>query len=301
MKRREFLRNSSLLAVAGWCGQASLRAAMPGAALGSFHPLRRNTGYYVGRGGTIGWLVNDDALAVIDTQFPATAKECLAGLPRRASRMIDLVLNTHHHADHTSGNGVFRRAANSIVAQKNVPVWQRKAAKPGETPVVADETFAESWRRELGDETVTARYFGTAHTAGDAIIHFEQANVVHMGDLVFNRLYPYIDRPAGASVRHWVTVLEEALNTYPKDAIYLCGHGKEGFGVEGPQDNLRVFRDHFSAMLEQVEKGIAAGQSRAEIVAMDNMASMPEFQADTPNRLSGNLGIVYDELTEATS
>jgi len=267
---------------------------------GEFHPLRRGTGYYTGRGGTIGWLVNDEALAVIDTQFPPTAAACLGGLPGRNARMIDVVLNTHHHGDHTGGNGVFRAVAKSIVAQENVPGLQQAAADRAgsdQGPVVADETFAKSWRRELGDEVVTARYFGNAHTSGDAIVHFENANVVHMGDLIFNRMYPYIDVSAGANVQHWITVLEEALKHYPSDAIYICGHGKAEFGVEGTQAELRVFRDHLNAMLEHVEQGISAGQSKVEIVAMDNMASMPEFTSKTPNRLSSNLGIVYDELT----
>ena len=299
IKRRDFLKTTLLLAAAGLWGNSRLWAAGAGK-LGAFHPLRRGTGYFTGRGGTIGWLVNEEALAVIDTQFPPTAAACLSGLPARGERLIDVVLNTHHHGDDTSGNGVFRVAAKSIVAHENVPGLQRASAAKsgkGQAPVVADETFAKSWRRELGDEVVTAQYFGNAHTAGDAIVHFENANVVHMGDLVFNRMYPYIDVPAGANAVHWITVLEEALKHYPSDAIYLCGHGKAEFGVEGTQDNLRVFRDHLNAMLEHVEKGIAAGQSKAEIVAMDNMASMPEFTSKTPNRLSSNLGIVYDELT----
>ena len=299
MNRRDFLRNFSLFVMAGMMTNSPLWAAGSGRP-GLFHPLRRGAGYFIGRGGSIAWLVNDEALAVVDTQFPPTAMTCLAGLPGRADRMIDIVLNTHHHSDHTSGNGVFRKVAKSIVAHENVPALQRASAAKagkGETPVTADETFATSWRRELGDEIVTAQYFGNAHTSGDAIVHFEKANVVHMGDLVFNRMYPYIDVPAGANVQHWITVLEDAMKHYPADAIYVCGHGKAGFGVEGTQDTLRVFRDHLNAMLEHVEKGIAAGQSKAEIVARDNMASMPEFHTNKANRLSRNLGIVYDELT----
>lgn len=299
MNRRDFLRNSSLLMAVGMLGNTPAWAAGKGSP-GTFHPLRRGTGYFTGRGGTIGWLVNGEALAVVDTQFPATATSCLQGLPKRNERLIDVVLNTHHHGDHTSGNGIFRKAAKSIVAQENVPGLQRAAAARAgsdQQPVVADETFAKSWRRELGDEVITARYFGAAHTAGDAIVHMENANVVHMGDLVFNRLYPYIDRPAGSDIRHWVVVLEEAMKHYPKDATYLFGHGKPEFGVEGTRDDLGIFRDHLAAMLEYVEKGIAAGQSKAEIVAVKNMAGMPEFHTTTRNRFSSNLGKVYDELT----
>ena len=52
-----------------------------------------------------------------------------------------------------------------------------------------------------------------------------------MGDLMFNRIYPVIDRPGGASIRHWVVVLEEVAKTYPADAIYVFGHGNAKFGV----------------------------------------------------------------------
>lgn len=192
---------------------------------------------------------------MVDTQFPATSASCLAGLSGRSDRLIDVVINTHHHGDHTSGNGIFRKAVKSFVAHENVPGLQMASAAKagkGQTPVVADETFATSWRRELGDEVVTAQYFGNAHTSGDAIVHFEKANDVHMGDLVFNRMYPYIDVPSGANVQHWITVLEEAMKNYPSDAIYVSGHGKAEFGVEGTQDDLEVFRDHLIAMLEHV-------------------------------------------------
>ena len=254
MNRRTFIQNTALWGAAGWLAGSTLKAQDTAEPLGAFHPLRRNVGYFTGRGGTIGWLVNADALAVVDTQFPETAAFCLDGLPGRDGRTIDVVLNTHHHGDHTSGNGVFRAAAKTLVAQANVPKLQLAAARPGQVPVTADETFAESWRREVGDEVITARYLGPAHTSGDAIIHFERANVVHMGDLVFNRLYPYIDRPAGAVIRHWIVVLEQAVKTYPKDAIYISGHGSAKFGVELAQADLLVFRDYLSGLLAHVEK-----------------------------------------------
>jgi glyoxylase-like metal-dependent hydrolase (beta-lactamase superfamily II) len=76
-----------------------------------FHPLVRGVGYFPGRGGTIGWLATPDAAVIVDTQFPETAAICLAGLPDRANRPVDVVLNTHHHADHTSGNPIMKPAA----------------------------------------------------------------------------------------------------------------------------------------------------------------------------------------------
>jgi glyoxylase-like metal-dependent hydrolase (beta-lactamase superfamily II) len=311
MNRRTFLVRSAGLAAAGLLSRSRLRAAAAAAAAGAtaapleppvtrFTPLRRHTGIFTGRGGTIGWLASPAALVVVDTQFPDTAAACLAGLPGRERRILDAVINTHHHADHTRGNPVFQPAAKTIVAQANVPKLQFAAAeKTGDVDqqVFADTTFAEVWRHDCGDEVVTAQYFGPAHTGGDAVILFEKANVVHMGDLVFNRMYPYIDRPGGGSVRGWMARLEEVHRTFPADAIYIFGHGSAQFGVTGTRDDLLVLRDLFSALLDHVQKGLAAGKSREEITALDNLPGFPDFHAPLPNRLAGNLGVVYDELT----
>ena len=212
-----------------------------------------------------------------------------------------MVLNTHHHFDHTAGNPVFKPAARTIVAQTNVPKLQFAAAeKAGNLAdqVFADTTFADVWRHECGDEVVLAQFFGPAHTGGDAIIMFEKANVVHMGDLVFNRLYPYIDRPGGASARNWVAKLEEAHETFPADAIYIFGHGNPKFGVTGTHDDLLVMRDLLNALLEHVQAGIKAGQDKAAITALDNLPGFPDFHVPPPTRLPGILGTVYDELRE---
>lgn len=300
MNRREFVGHSSLLVSAGLLFGPRVWAA-GAAAVTEFRPLRRNVGVFTGRGGTIGWLSNGDGLAVVDTQFPDTAAACLAGLPERGERLIDVVINSHHHGDHTSGNPVFKPAARMIVAQANVPKLQMAAAERAgtvERQVFADTTFAEAWRKDIGDETVTAQYFGPAHTSGDIVVHFEKANVVHVGDLMFNRLYPVIDRPAGASIRHWITVLEEVAKTFGQEAMYVFGHGSAKFGVTGGTADLKVFRDYLSGLLAHVEREIAAGKSKSEIVALENLPGFEDFHAPLPNRLGSNLGVAYDELTE---
>ncbi|HRJ46914.1 MAG TPA: MBL fold metallo-hydrolase [Opitutaceae bacterium] len=304
MNRRDFLLRSSLMVTAGLLSRSPLTAQPASAApppATAFHPLRRGVGYFTGRGGTIGWLVNNHAVLAVDTQFPDTAAACLAGLPGRGDRMVDAVINTHHHGDHTGGNGVFRPVAKTIVAHANVPRLQLAAAERAGTvdrQVFANETFPDEWRRELGDEVVSAQYHGPAHTGGDVIVHFERANVVHMGDLMFNRLYPVIDRPSGASIRKWIGVLEETVKTYPADAIYIFGHGSPAFGVTGGHAELLVFRDYLSGLLAHVEKEIAAGKEKAEVVALENLPGFPEFHTPLPNRLGINLSVAYDELTE---
>ena len=315
MNRRDFLVRSSLFATAGLLvrsrlgaqapaspppAAAAATAAQPAPTITEFRPLRRDVGLFTGRGGTIGWLANKDALVVVDTQFPDTAGACLAGLPGGKSRTLDVVLNTHHHADHTSGNPVFKPVAKTLVAHANVPKLQFAAAEKAGTldkQAYADTTFPDIWRRELGGEIITAEYHGPAHTSGDVTVMFEKANVVHMGDIVFNRLYPVIDRPAGASIRHWITVLEDVAKTYPADAIYVFGHGNPKFGVTGKREELLVLRDYFSAVLDYTSKKIAAGEPKETIVALENFPGFDDFHSPLPNRLGLNLSVAYDELT----
>jgi len=312
MNRREFLR-SSLAASAGiaWTrGLAAQAAAAPLPAT-EFRPLRGDVGIFTGRGGTIGWLASKDALAVVDTQFPDTAILCLRGIPGIGARTIDATINTHHHGDHTGGNGVFKPASKVLVAQENVPKLQFEAAKRAEgsvrpdpaalvaNQVYADTTFSDVWRRDLGGEIVTAEFRGPAHTGGDAVVIFEKANVVHMGDLVFNRLYPYVDRPGGATIRGWIKSLEDSAAAYPADAIYVFGHGNPRFGVTGKRADLLVMRDFFTAVLERVQAAIAAGQDKPTVVAAASLPGFPDYDTPLPNRLGGILGAAFDELTAA--
>ena len=57
-------------------------------------------------------------------------------------------------------------------------------------------------------------YFGPAHTDGDSFIHFENTNIVHMGDLMFNRRHPFVDRSAGANIKNWIKVLHRATRKF---------------------------------------------------------------------------------------
>ncbi len=323
MNRRDFLLKSGVAASLGFLAKGPLSAQTPAPATSApaapapvppapataFQSLRRNVGYFTGQGGSIGWLVNPGAVVAVDTQFPATAAVFLKDLQGRDGRTLDAVINTHHHGDHTGGNGIFRPATKTIVAQANVPALMRAAAARGPkppaeaelVPMLPDVTFAESWRQDFGDETISAKYPGAAHTKGDIVTLFEKANVVHLGDLLFNRLYPVIDRPGGASIRHWVVVLEKIAADYPKDAIFICGHGHAKFGVSAGTADLFVFRDYLSALLVHVEGEIKAGKSKEEIVKLENLAGFPDFHVPPGrgNRLPGNLAVAYDELTGA--
>lgn len=267
-----------------------------------FTDVRRNVGIFTARGGTIGWLINKDAVLVVDTQYPDTAKMCVDGLKgKTGGRTIDLVINTHHHADHTGGNGVFREQAKKIVAQANVPGLQRKAAEStpnAPAPVVADATFDKAWGEKCGDEHVTAYFNGPGHTGGDGIVHFERAHVVHMGDLLWHEFHPRVDRPAGASIQNWVTILEKVAKDMPADTIFIAGHAKAGLAPTVDRTVLLRFRDYFDAVLTLTRKGIAQGQTKEAVTATAALPGFEGFQTSgAALSLAGVLGVAYDELT----
>src|SRR5690349_4713460 len=114
LSRRAFISISAAAPVALALGKgASLRAwqQQPAPAPpinGVFTPIRKDVGYFTARGGTIGYLINKDGVLVVDSQFVDSAKICIAGLKERSkNRGVDVLVNTHHHGDHTGGNPAF--------------------------------------------------------------------------------------------------------------------------------------------------------------------------------------------------
>jgi glyoxylase-like metal-dependent hydrolase (beta-lactamase superfamily II) len=307
MTRRHFLLLSSA-ALSAAPFRSILRAqATPPAWTPKFESIRRNVGSFTARGGTIGWLRNEAALLVVDTQYADTAQACVEGLKQRAAgRTIDLVINTHHHGDHTGGNGVFKDHAKKILAHARVPDLMKQVAAqaatspnaPPPTPTLPDATFDKVWSESFGDERVTAKHYGPAHTGGDAIVHFERAQVVHMGDLLFHERHPRVDRPAGASIRNWITTIEAVAKEMPRDTLYIAGHSKDGLPVTVGRTELMRQRDYFDAVLKYTAAAIAQGKSKEETVKLASLAGFEGHQTSgTMLSLGGVLGVAYEELT----
>ncbi|TYP92032.1 Glyoxylase, beta-lactamase superfamily II [Fodinibius salinus] len=297
MDRRKFLYNSSLLAAGAVLPFKNMWAAAPG----KFNTLRRNVGYFTERGGTIGWLASDEGMAVIDSQYAKTAKHCLNGLKDRSNHPLDLLINTHHHGDHTSGNPVFKGTAEKMAAHENVPKLMKQANKESEgegNTAYPTTTYAESWQMDLGDETIHAKYYGPGHTSGDSVIYFEKANVVHMGDLVFNRMNPYTDRAAGASMINWIKILDTVAEEYPADAMYIFGHAKPEYGVTGKKEDLKVMGNYLSAVIEHVQNGIEQGMSKKEITKQKVLDGFEDFRYADFWTLPDNLNVAFQEVKE---
>ena len=302
INRRDFVTTSSAAVAGAVLARVPLHGQAPPQPTPqtTFTDIRRNVGLFTGQGGTIGWLANAAGAVVVDAQFPATAKACVEGLQQKSAKGIDLLINTHYHADHTAGNATFRPVVKQIVQQERCAKLHREMP-PGPNPTpqaYADVTFGESWSHQIGDEKVWGYYYGPGHTGGDAVIVFERANVVHMGDLMFNRLHPRVDGPSGASIKNWITVLERTAKRH-SDATFIFGHAKAGQPVTGPAKELLYFRDYLSAALQFVQKGIKAKQTKEEIAKAQELPGFPDHAANgTVLTLNGVLNAAYDELSK---
>lgn len=300
VRRREFVKASVMAGVAGVVPVARAAAQQPAAppAPVVFTPLRRNVGIFNERGGTIGWLVSKDGLLVVDTQFADTAPHLLAGLKERSPRQIDVLLNSHHHPDHTGGNAVLRPAVKQIVAHKRSSENQKvQAEKANTTTALPDVTFTDTWSVKLGDETIRARHWGPAHTGGDASIHFEQANVVHLGDLLNNRGYANVDGAAGGSVFGWIKVLEAMAPAYPADALYIYGHAEAGHPYIGTRPDLFYQRDYFTAVVDMARAAHKAGKAKEELAKVDVLPKF-EHHGGTKARIGIALTLAYEEIAK---
>ena len=300
--RRQFLV-ASAAAIAAAVGAPGRLYSWQQQAQPVFTPIRRNVGFFTMRGGTIGYLVNSGGVVVVDSQFPDEARACLEGLNSRSgNHPIDFLINTHHHGDHTGGNISLRGAARKVVAHTKADEHMRQppGGQPPADQLFPDTTFSDEWSAEVGDERIRARHYGRAHTSGDIVITFERANVAHMGDLMFNKRHPVVDRGAGAIMRNWMSVLERATRDHSTDTTYIFGHANTGLPVTGTQADVLAFRDYLGAVLSFVETQVRAGRSRDEIMAMRD--PLPGFEAygrfGQPNPREP-LTCAYEEVTQA--
>jgi glyoxylase-like metal-dependent hydrolase (beta-lactamase superfamily II) len=130
------------------------------------------------------------------------------------------------------------------------------------------------------------------------VIFFQRANVVHGGDLLFRRVHPRVDSPAGASVVNWHKILEKLAADHGNDTAFVFGHGKDGI-VLGKKPDVVYFRDYLSAALDHVRAGLKAGQSKEEIAKAAALKGFEDVGQVNPRiALAGVLESACDELAK---
>ena len=297
MQRRIFLQNSILTLSALTLGKQKILKAMA-ADPWKITMLTGNIGIFTEKGGTIAFHYSKEGITVIDAQFPDTAPHLIEELKRRNGQPFRLLINTHHHGDHTSGNIAFKGVTNRVLAHENSLTNQKKVAaqnKNEDKQYFPTQTFGTLWEEDAGKEKISLSYYGAGHTNGDAIIHFKHANIAHVGDLVFNRRHPFVDRSAGANIKSWINVLNEALKKFDSKTIFVCGHSGNDYDVKGSKDMLSSFRDYLGNVLKFTGDEMKAGKTKEEILKATEIPGSPEWKGDGIER---PLTAAYEELSE---
>lgn len=299
MNRRMFLHNAVLTATALSLPAKGLLALLLQQPPWKINMLDANTGLFTMSGGTMLFSKTKEGYIVVDSQFANNAKNLTDELKKNDEPVFKLLINTHHHLDHSGGNILFKDIVGNILAHENSKINQEKVAverKIEDKQLYPDQTYDDYHRRKVGNETVALYYFGAGHTNGDSIVHLEKANVVHMGDLVFNKIYPNIDRNAGASIKNWIHVLDKAYKKFNKKTKFICGHGQKPEDVIVDREFLKQKQFFLENLLTFVDIEIKAGKSKDEILQHTIIPGADEWK-DNFKFIKVNLGVAYDELT----
>ena len=295
MHRKTFLRNTSL-AASGFFLNAEALANFLDLKEYKIRMLRNNVGVFTERGGTIGFFQSKDGFAVIDSQFPDTAKNLIVEIQKQSAIPIKYLLNTHHHGDHTGGNIAFKGIVEKVFSHKNCLTNLKAVAEKNNTvekQFFPTETFEEDSQIKFSDEKIKALYFGPGHTNGDAIYIFEKANIMHVGDLMFNKKHPFVDRSAGASMKNWMKVLDNIYNKAESDTIIIFGHSLNLGEETGNREDLMKFKNYLGKVLDFADASIKSGMSKEDFIKSTSIPGVTEWSGEGITR---PLTAAYDEL-----
>lgn len=218
-----------------------------------------------GRGGNIGVSVGDDGIVIVDDQFAPLAPKIVAALKGITDKPVKFVINTHWHADHTGGNEAFGKTA-PVVAHDNVRRRMQEGnartppAPAGALPVL---TFDHQATIHVNGEEVRAMHLPHGHTDGDAVVFFTKSKVVHMGDLFFHGMLPFIDLDSGGSVKGLIANVDAVAAKLDADVKVIPGHGPLAT-VEELKAYSAVLKEAVAAVEAALREGKTVEQMKAE-------------------------------------
>jgi glyoxylase-like metal-dependent hydrolase (beta-lactamase superfamily II) len=183
-------------------------------------------------GGNIGLSIGDDGVVMIDDAMPSSLDILQQAVKSVTNKPIDFLINTHVHGDHAGNNVAFDQLGAHIVAHENLrnhlitkgvqQDGKTVAAPKGMLPVI---TFSQSMTFHLNNQDAQLIHVANAHTDGDAVIWFRQANVIHTGDVFFNGMFPFIDLNSGGSIEGYIAAQKKILSIANEQTKIIPGHG----------------------------------------------------------------------------
>jgi len=186
------------------------------------HSVAGNVKYIEGSGGNIGLLAGDEGVLLIDDQYAPLTDKILEAIRTVSDQPVKFIINTHMHPDHTGGNENFGRIGALIIGHENVRSQMAIAGYKQTPPFV---TFSENVTFHINNEIVHAFKVPNAHTNNDSYIKFENANVIHTGDVYRSTSYPYVDTNNGGSFVGIIQAHELLVELSDEDTKIIPGHG----------------------------------------------------------------------------
>lgn len=145
MHRRKFIQ-STLLTFAAWSAAKNTFSKMKTDPTWKITMLNDDVGIFTEKGGTIAFHLSKDGITVVDAQFPDSAPHLISELQKK-NLPIRLLINTHHHTDHTSGNIAFKDVTSRVLAHENSLANQKRVAESQgtvEKQYFPNQTFGEA-------------------------------------------------------------------------------------------------------------------------------------------------------------
>ncbi len=233
-------------------------------------PLKVAENIYMlrGSGGNIGVMIGRDGTLMIDDQFAPLSNKINGAIKTLDPGEIRFQINTHIHGDHTGGNENFRKMGVTIVAHNVVRERMMKeqpnprlnrTTPPRDREALPEITFSDRLNFHLNGEDIELAHFDPAHTDGDVIVHFKNANVYHVGDL-FRSGYPFIDVSSGGGITGYITSLDKLLGMLDDNSKVIPGHGELSTKAD-----VKIFRDMLADIRDQVLAALKKGKKPEDI------------------------------------
>ena len=220
-------------------------------------------------GGSASVFAGDDYVVLIDDVMVPTAPALLEAVGEVVGRPVDFVINTHVHGDHVGGNALLAGEGSVVVAHDNLR--KRLAATPADAGGEAGLptlTFSESVTLHVNGQELFVYHTPAAHTDGDAVIHFRDANVIHAGDVFFSYAFPFIDLDSGGTVAGFLAAQNAILAMADDDTVIIAGHGK----LVSTKADLQAAVDMLLDARSRVRKRVNEGMSIDEVLAANPLA-----------------------------
>lgn len=222
-------------------------------------------------GGNVGLSVGDDGVAMIDNGVATALDILLKQVGEITDKPVDYLINTHIHGDHIGNNAAFGGEGASIISHDNLRASLVSSGKAGSEaiPVI---TFAEEMTLHINGDEATIFHIANAHTDGDAIIHFKNANVIHTGDIMFNGMFPFIDGNNGGTVPGVIAALTKIESMANDQTKIMPGHG-----ILASKADVTETIAMLSDSLELVTAMVKEGKTDEEIFAANPLSKYESF------------------------